>query len=161
MLTIKKFFTFLSFVLLMFSLTLTAFAEETDVEVAVTVFNSEGEAFGEVTVYIYTLNEDTGDYQESIGYMTNSSTLTNNIAITLGSTFYAKAYDADGNVYQYAEDPDVDNNIWTILNANLIENVDTDETRIPYVELYPTGETIAVATSEEEETEERENAEHG
>jgi len=147
MLVLKKLFVFFSSVFLLFSLTFIAFAAEGDVNVAVTVFNSDGEAFGEVTINIYTLDENTGNYQTSTpGYSTNSPTLVNNISIPIGTTFYAKAYDGLGNVYQYSADPENDNNIWFVLSENVLENVDTGDTRIPYIELYPSGETIAVYT---------------
>ena len=139
----KNLCKFLSFLILILSINLTAFAQESEVDIAVTAFNSDGEAFGEVTIYIYSLNEETGEYQQSeTGFMTNSDTLTNNIPVALGATFYAKGFDAEGNVYQYSDDPDNDNNIWTILSDNVIENVDTGETRIPYVEIYPSSESI-------------------
>jgi len=135
MLVLKKLFAFFSSVFLLFS--------------------SDGEAFGEVTINIYTLDENTGNYQTSTpGYSTNSSTLVNNIPIPIGATFYAKAYDGLGNVYQYSADPENDNNIWLVLSENVLENVDTGDTRIPYIELYPSGETIAVYTPADPSTEE-------
>ncbi len=158
MLYLKNFFRFFSFVFLILTLNFTAFAQESTVDIDVIVFNTDGEAFGEVTVYIYTLDEDTGEYQASTtGYMTNSSTLTNTIPVVLGSTFYAIAYDGDGNIYKYSDDPDNDSNIWIVLSDNLIENVDTGETRIPYVELYISEETVEVYTPEETDAEDDED----
>ena len=63
--------------------------------------------------------------------------------------FYVKAFDSEGNVYSLSDSPDNDSNTWIVLSENLLENLDTGSTRIPFVELYISEETLDVMNTSE------------
>jgi len=88
-------------------------------------------------VYVYVYNETTTAYELYSGphITADNAGRANNVPIPIGATFFGIAYDQDDNVY--ADSNYTFENIWTVIDADNIQNVDTGSTRLAYVHMYP------------------------
>lgn len=88
-------------------------------------------------VYVYVYNETTMTYELYSGphITADNAGRANNVPVPIGATFFGVAYDQDDNVY--ADSNYTYENIWTVIDADHIQNVDTGSTRLAYVHMYP------------------------
>lgn len=123
------------------------FAASDDVLVDVVVYSAAGDVLENATVTISVWDGENPQY-ESTSYasygdsgVTNASGRVNDMPVPLGSTFYATAVDDDGNFYALSGVEYL--NRWIAVDASTIENVDTGDTRLPYIHLYEGEDTYA------------------
>lgn len=106
------------------------------IEVEITVYNNERDPIEGAQVYVYVT--DFGIYSQDL---TGGAGRTDEITVPVGYPFYAIAYDESGTTYGGTYDFYYDReNYWTASvtdTSELIENVSTGLTRIPYLHLFP------------------------
>lgn len=133
-----KIFSALALTMALLALSIpSTFAVTDTAEVDFVVRGTDSIGVENAEVYVYVLNEDEGVYELYSGphITADAAGRANNVPIPIGATFFGVAYDEDDNVY--ADSNYTYENIWTVIDADHIQNIETGSTRLAYVHMYP------------------------
>ena len=114
-----------------------ALAVETMGQVDFVVRGADSIGVKDAEVYVYVYNNTSAQYELYSGphITADAAGRANNVPIPIGAQFFGVAYDMDDNVY--ADSNYSYENIWTVTDADHIQNVQTASTRLAYVHIYP------------------------
>ena len=114
-----------------------ALAVETMGQVDFVVRGADSIGVKDAEVYVYVYNNTSAQYELYSGphITADEAGRANNVPVPIGAQFFGVAYDMDDNVY--ADSNYSYENIWTVTDADHIQNVQTASTRLAYVHIYP------------------------